>query len=205
MRKLKNYNLFLVLVTGGAIWFIVVIFFYPTFKSDQDFEEFDLHGNIAELKLNNHARNKLANSKKGNKRLKISKLKSNATIEYGEFLPPPNIFGIDNLGELGVAVSMPPNLPKNIQEIYDDGWSKQQFNQYLSDLISVRRELPDYRTDYCKKAEYSENLPATSVIIIFHNEGWSTLLRTVYSVLDRSPENLISEVILVDDFSDLGE
>lgn len=123
------------------------------------------------------------------------------------FQKPPNIFDNESLGEFGEGVTMPKSLPKDIREIYNDGKLKNSFNQYLSDLISFHRTLPDFRTEYCKKmvANYSSNMPKTSIIIIFHNEAWSTLLRSVHSVLDRSPENLIEEVILVDDFSEMGE
>jgi glycosyltransferase involved in cell wall biosynthesis len=47
-------------------------------------------------------------------------------------------------------------------------------------------------------------MPKVSVIIPFHDEHFTTLLRSVYSVIDKSPVELLEEVILVDDFSKKG-
>ena len=88
------------------------------------------------------------------------------------------------------------------QQLVADGWKMASFNQYVSDKISLERSVPDTRHHGCrrKRFDYSK-LPKTSVIICFTDESWSTLLRTVHSVFNRSPSNLLEEVILVDDFS----
>ncbi|KAK3603621.1 hypothetical protein CHS0354_017339, partial [Potamilus streckersoni] len=85
---------------------------------------------------------------------------------------------------------------------YDHGFIRNSFNQYASDMISLHRSLPDVRDPECKQIDNLKDLPDASIVITFHNEAWSTLLRTVYSVLDRSPTHLLKEIILVDDFSD---
>uniref|UniRef100_A0A1A8NWK3 Polypeptide N-acetylgalactosaminyltransferase n=2 Tax=Nothobranchius rachovii TaxID=451742 RepID=A0A1A8NWK3_9TELE len=86
----------------------------------------------------------------------------------------------------------------------DRGEKKHCFNVYASDRISLSRDLgADTRPPECIAQTFKRcpPLPTTSVIIVFHNEAWSTLLRTVYSVLHTSPAILLKEIILVDDAS----
>lgn len=43
------------------------------------------------------------------------------------------------------------------------------------------------RMPACSKIEYDlDSMPRTSVVIVFYNEAWSTLMRSVHSVLNRS-------------------
>lgn len=110
----------------------------------------------------------------------------------------------EKLGEYGKAVTLPNDIPDNIKTLVEQGWKNHEFNEYISSLISPQRDLHDFRSDYCKDAQrnYAPNLPLVSVVIVFYNEAWSTLLRSIYSVLNRTPSQFLKEIILVDDFSD---
>nr|XP_054588611.1 polypeptide N-acetylgalactosaminyltransferase 2 isoform X1 [Nothobranchius furzeri] len=83
-----------------------------------------------------------------------------------------------------------------------DPYARNKFNQVESDKLRMDRAVPDTRHDHCKHKQWQSDLPASSIIITFHNEARSALLRTVVSVLKKSPGHLVKEIILVDDYSD---
>jgi len=50
--------------------------------------------------------------------------------------------------------------------------------------------------------EYDKDLPDASIVIIYTNEAFSSLVRTIHSAINKCPPHLLREIILVDDFSD---
>jgi len=56
----------------------------------------------------------------------------------------------------------------------------------------------------CKSMGHMERLPDVSVIITFYNEATRTLLRTIHSIIDKSPPRMLREIILIDDGSTDG-
>lgn len=103
-------------------------------------------------------------------------------------------------GEGGRGVTMRPDQ----ESIMKLKFKENQFNILASDMISLNRSLQDIRQSDCKTKQYPKLMPTTSIVIVFHNEAWSTLLRTVWSVINRSPRSLLREILLVDDASEKG-
>lgn len=75
------------------------------------------------------------------------------------------------------------------------------FNLARSDSLPLDRDVPDVKSSKCP-AKYPGRLPATSVVFVFFNEPASPLYRSIHSVLNRSPPELLHEIVLVDDGSD---
>lgn len=102
------------------------------------------------------------------------------------------------LGDNGAAVV----LHGPAKEIGEKQLATIALNEELSEHLSYNRTTPDTRHAACKRKKYStDKLGTTSVIIIFYNEPYSVLVRTVHSVLNTSPPELLKEIILVDDCS----
>jgi polypeptide N-acetylgalactosaminyltransferase len=100
-------------------------------------------------------------------------------------------------GENGQPVYAKPEEEELNKQLFD-------VNGYyglISDKIALNRSVADFRNPQCKKLQYLKELPTVSIVIPFYNDHLSTLLRTVYSVINRSPKELLKEVILVNDHS----
>jgi hypothetical protein len=67
------------------------------------------------------------------------------------------------------------------------------FNLRRSDSLPLDRILSDKRSPGClsKVYDYHQQLPRTSVVMVFYNEPLSPLYRSVVSVLDRTPPELL--------------
>ncbi|KAG0718492.1 N-acetylgalactosaminyltransferase 7 [Chionoecetes opilio] len=130
----------------------------------------------------------------------VSKAKQKVTYvgdKAGNFEPPPAAHK-GGPGEGGKA----HQLSAAKQNEGSMSVSEYGINMVVSDEIAMDRDISDTRHAECAHWEYPEDLPTASVVIVFHNEGFSTLMRTVHSVIDRSPPQFLKEVLLVDDYSD---
>lgn len=81
-------------------------------------------------------------------------------------------------------------------------------NIEISKKLSYDRKPPDPRHPLCKPKEKFYNIKTNaSVIIVFYNEPFSVLVRTIHSVLNtvKSNPDMLAEIIVVDDHSDLPE
>uniref|UniRef100_A0A8C5YHT8 Polypeptide N-acetylgalactosaminyltransferase n=1 Tax=Microcebus murinus TaxID=30608 RepID=A0A8C5YHT8_MICMU len=85
------------------------------------------------------------------------------------------------------------------------GLDPRGLHEALSARIPLQRPLPEVRHPLCLQQHLGDSLPTASVILCFHDEAWSTLLRTVHSILDTAPRAFLKEIILVDDLSQQGQ
>mmetsp|Transcript_64118 Transcript_64118/g.134792 ORF Transcript_64118/g.134792 Transcript_64118/m.134792 type:complete len:679 (-) Transcript_64118:271-2307(-) len=106
-------------------------------------------------------------------------------------------------GELARPIPMP--ILGLTSEQKREAHKGQCFNAVKSDSLPLDRTQPDRRSSKCQSLHpgylRKGKLPSASIVMVFHNEVASVLARSVHSVLNHSPPELVTEVILVDDCS----
>lgn len=114
---------------------------------------------------------------------------------------------IDELTPVTIAQIPEFGIIRNVEDQYtrDEGYKTHAFNVLVSNQIGNHREIPDTRNKICTSQKYDNDLPTASIIMCFYNEHLSTLVRSVYSIFERTPEAVLKEIILVDDGSDLKD
>ena len=122
---------------------------------------------------------------------------SHTSDKLGNYEPEIDMTGHDGPGELGKSVHTQPEEEAHVKDVIKEFG----FNLVNSDKISMDRLPKDLRDKTCKKIDYPEKLPRVSVIVVFHNEGWGPLVRTFHSVVNRTPKELLGEIVIIDDGS----
>ncbi|KAM8751213.1 putative polypeptide N-acetylgalactosaminyltransferase 8 [Acanthopagrus schlegelii] len=93
------------------------------------------------------------------------------------------------------------NLSEEEQREAEGLFQKYGYNVFLSDRLPLDRALPDTRDPRCLEKSYPKDLPSIGVVLIYLNEALSVIKRAMRSIIDRTPKNLLKEIIMVDDNS----
>uniref|UniRef100_A0A915MQY6 Glycosyltransferase 2-like domain-containing protein n=1 Tax=Meloidogyne javanica TaxID=6303 RepID=A0A915MQY6_MELJA len=96
-------------------------------------------------------------------------------------------------GEVGKGFIVKKENNQTLEKILDTLYRANGYNAYVSDHIALDRSVKDIRHPGCKTKTYIERLPSVS--------HYSTLLRSGYSIINRSPSDVLKEIIFVDDSS----
>ncbi|XP_049882421.1 polypeptide N-acetylgalactosaminyltransferase 1-like [Pectinophora gossypiella] len=88
---------------------------------------------------------------------------------------------VPGLGEGGAAASL-----AGARELGEQSLKRLAMNVYLSDRIAYNRSVGDHRDPACAHELYDATLPSASVVVVFHNEPYSVVLRTIWSVVNSA-------------------
>ena len=108
-------------------------------------------------------------------------------------------------GKVKMAMDVIPNAARKKMELAAQSMhlphrppdKHYNINVTLSDQTSLDRELPDTRPPVCATLHYDiSTFPKVSIIIPFFNEAPTMLLRNIHSILNRTPNDLLEEIIL---------
>lgn len=216
-KRCSFFNFTLII---GFFWLLLLAYFHTSTLENLKDSDYEFEGSeiVKNLKIVDKIPERFLNLDKivnfqptKKKKLKKPRVKTSQREVFvwpklsDETLELHELLNLKNPGQMGEPVILPEDLPLEIQQKINQSYEIYKINEFVSSLIPLDRDLPDIRPDYCKTVTYSENLPQVSVIMVFHNEPLSMILRSVFAVFKRTSEKLLKEIVLVDDRSTHGK
>lgn len=150
--------------------------------------------------IENNNNNDISNSKDIHQVLngENTKILNSDKLKYERMIQLDIVKQVAKLGDNGKAVM----LTGESKNIGAKQLASIALNEELSENLSYNRTSPDARNPLCKQQKFDHNsLPTASVVVIFYNEPYSVLLRTVHSIINTAHQRNLKEIILVDDCS----
>lgn len=202
-------SIFLTILSLAVVWFIIILLCLPR---DDPAEQWS--PSKAELKSDYESA----------ARVNEDSLNKTETLFYQLELDPNATINVPHT--LAKELHEKLTLKLGSEETQTDRYVKSQgynlfaFNLLVSNRIGLFRPIPDTRNPKCplrRSLEQASLDPSqsfygsavssklrlkASIVICYYNEAPSALLRTVYTILKRSPIELLQEIIIIDDSSE---
>ncbi|XP_031564853.1 polypeptide N-acetylgalactosaminyltransferase 2-like [Actinia tenebrosa] len=195
MKLLRRRRLILVCLI--LVWVVGMTYFLTHLSGkDEDSNQYEDDLSLSLLRKNQDADD--IRLKQDTKRSQDQEKDKRSILNKADVVDVEYIYDARKISDLDPVAYMSKNGFKE----GEDAYARNAYNLKVSDKVAFDRQVPEVRDPECQKTVWPDDLPTTSVIICFHNEGRSALLRTVVSTINKSPPKLLKEIILVDDFSD---
>lgn len=128
-----------------------------------------------------------------------------------DFKSPDNdhmhgILGVDNSEQLWKPTPLKKPLREWTAAEERESHKEFCFNSVLSNALPLDRPRWDKRVRSCApkiRAMDTSNMKPATIIFVFFDELFSTLIRSVHSALNNAPPELVGEIVLVDDGSSI--
>lgn len=111
---------------------------------------------------------------------------------------------VSNPVSIDEATEHPLQVPPRKIERYKLLRKQFGYNAWLVEQLPLRQPVRDVRDKRCDRSEPPAALTAASIVVIFRNEQLAMLLRTLHSIKDATPPELINGMFLINDHSDMG-
>lgn len=127
----------------AAIFWITIVLIHFSGKKDLELTKIDFNDRFSEFLIDSQRDVNRKQDENDYKKVEDNNIneKQNKISEINKI----DLKSKKKPGDMGHPVVLPTNLSAEVKKLVEEGWTNNAFNEYVSNMISIRRELPDPR------------------------------------------------------------